>query len=213
MATNRSPHLFFVFVVALPNLFKLETPLLIPALFLLAGLAAAQQTTQPTALDQLPDGPVPRLLAQAAAPEVPAGNRAKVAIPAGTRLELVLTHPVDSHSKTPGDEIFAQTSAPVIVADEVAIPAGTFVRGKVEKLTRHGTRAEMLMQSVSLVLPNGYIAHAGGPANIESEQWTAWNNPSGAAKAAIILARSSVPDWALPSALSPTSRKRSAGAP
>jgi hypothetical protein len=46
----------------------------------------------------------------------------------------------------------------------------------------------MTMQSVSLVFPNGYIANAGGPITIESEQWTAWNNPEGRSKAAIILA-------------------------
>jgi hypothetical protein len=100
----------------------------------------------------------------------------------------VLTHPVDSHTKTRGDEIFAQTSAPVIVGDQVAIPGGTYVQGKVEKLTRDGTRAEMLMQSVSLVFPNGYIAQAGGPVNILSEQSTAWNNPTGRSRAAIFLA-------------------------
>jgi hypothetical protein len=100
----------------------------------------------------------------------------------------VLTHPVDSHSKSPGDEIFAQISAPVIVGDQVAIPPGSYVQGKVEKLTRDGTRAEMLMQSVSLVLPNGYIAPAGGPVNIESEEWTAWNNPTERSRAAMALA-------------------------
>jgi hypothetical protein len=158
----------------------------ISSLFLLAGLSPAQQP------DQLPDAPVPQLLAQATPPQGSAqnsaGNAANIAIPAGTRLELVLTHPVDSHSKSPGDEIFAETSAPVIIGNQVAIPAGTYVQGKVEKLTRDGTRAKMLMQSVSLVLPNGYIVPAGGPVNIESEEWTAWNYPTGGAKAGIILA-------------------------
>jgi hypothetical protein len=110
-----------------------------------------------------------------------------ITIPAGTRLTLVLTHPVDSRTTHVGDQISAQITAPVILNDQVVIPAGTFVQGKVQKLTRHGTQAEMLMQSVSLVFPNGYIANAGGPVNIESEQWTAWNNPSGGSKAAMIL--------------------------
>jgi hypothetical protein len=62
------------------------------------------------------------------------------------------------------------------------------VQGKVAKLSRNGTRAEMLMQSVSLVFPDGYVAQAGGPVNIESEEWTALNNPEGRMKAGIILA-------------------------
>ena len=163
----------------------------ISALFLLAGWSPAQEPAQ--RIDQLPDAPVPQLLAQTTAPQGSAAGDASagtahIAIPAGTRLELVLTHPVDSHSKSPGDQIFAQTSAPVIIGDQVAIPGGTYVQGKVEKLTRDGTRAEMLMQSVSLVLPNGYIAPAGGPVNIESEEWTAWNYPTGRSQAAIFLA-------------------------
>jgi hypothetical protein len=95
---------------------------------------------------------------------------------------------VDSNSTPPGDQVFAQTTAPVIVGDQVVIPGGTYVQGKVEKLRRRGTEAEMAMQSVSLVFPNVYVANAGGPVNITSEQWTAWSNPQGHTKAAIILA-------------------------
>jgi hypothetical protein len=111
-----------------------------------------------------------------------------IAIPAGTRLTLVLTSSVNSRETRSGDQVYAQVTAPVILGDQVAIPAGTFVQGQVQKLTRHGTQAEMLMQSVSLVFPDGYIAKAGGPVNIESEEWTAWNNPSPSTKAGIFAA-------------------------
>lgn len=159
----------------------------VTTLLLMSSLCIAQQA------DQLPDAPDPQLLAQAAAPQAPTpsaapADDAKITIPAGTRLQLVLTHPLDSNSTPQGDQIFAQLTAPVVVGDQVAIPGGTYVQGKVQKLTRNGTRAEMLMQSASLVFPNGYIAPVAGPVNIESEQWTAWNNPQGRAKAAIILA-------------------------
>jgi hypothetical protein len=159
----------------------------LPGLLLLSAFCAAQE------LDQLPDAPVPQLVAQsaeppAAAPETPSAPNANITVPAGTRLQLLLTHPVDSHTSPRGDQVFAQTTAPVVVGDQVAIPGGTYLQGKVAKLTRNGTRAEMLMQSVALVFPNGYIVRAGGPVNIESEQWTAWNNPQGRDKAAIILA-------------------------
>src|SRR5215475_6624554 len=45
----------------------------------------------------------------------------------------------------------------------------------------------MVLQSASLVFPNGQVADA-GPLTIESDQWTAWNNPSGRAKAGIFAA-------------------------
>lgn len=118
----------------------------------------------------------------------PAPDEAPITIPAGTHLALALTHPVDSRSTHRGDEIFAQTTSPVIVSNQVVIPAGTFVQGKVEKMTRRGSRGELLMQSVSVVFPNGYVATIKGPLNMESDEGTAWNNPSSAVKAGIIAA-------------------------
>lgn len=144
--------------------------------------------------DPLPDAPVSQLRAQLTQPGAESPSQtaptepSSATVPAGTRLQLVLTHPVDSNSTPRGDQVFAQTTAPVIVGDRVLIPGGTYVEGRVDKLRRRGTEAEMAMQSVSLVFPNGYIANAGGPVNIESEQWTAWTNPQGRTKAAIILA-------------------------
>ena len=62
------------------------------------------------------------------------------------------------------------------------IPAGTFVQAQLEKLSRHGSRREFCMKSLALLFPNGYAA------NNESDEGTAWSNPSGRAKARAILA-------------------------
>ncbi len=175
---NRGSLLFF-----LPQ----KTLVVGSAALLLSSFAAGQQS------NLLPDAPVPQLVAQSDQPQeppsqMPPSDAATLTIPAGTRLQLVLTHPVNSNSSSRGDQIFAQTTAPVILGDQVVIPGGSYVQGRVEKLSRNGTRAEMLMQSVSLVLPDGYVAKAGGPANIESEEWTAANDPPARSKAAIVLA-------------------------
>jgi hypothetical protein len=111
-----------------------------------------------------------------------------ITVPAGTRLTLVLANTVNSREMRAGDEISAQVTVPVTINDQVAIPAGTYVQGKAQMLTRNGTQAEMLVQSVALVFADGYIAHVNGSVNIESEEWTAFNNPSGGTKAAIIAA-------------------------
>lgn len=121
-----------------------------------------------------------------AQPSVP--EQAPITVPAGTRLNLVLTHPVDSKTMHRGDEIYAQTTAPVAVGNQMVIPAGTFLQGPVEKLSRHGTRAEFRMQSPAVLFPNGYVVHLAGTATIESEDETAWPNPSGGATAGMILA-------------------------
>jgi hypothetical protein len=51
-------------------------------------------------------------------------------IPGGTRLALVLTQRVNSKTMHPGDTIYAQTTAPVSIGDQLAIPSGTFVRDR-----------------------------------------------------------------------------------
>jgi type IV secretion system protein VirB10 len=120
--------------------------------------------------------------------QAPASNPATETIPAGTRFALVLTHPVFSNTTHRGDEIHAQTTAPVIVNDHVVIPGGIFVQGKVDKLTRRGTRGEMLMQSAAVIFPNGSVANIVGPLTIESDEGTAWLNPGGGTKAGMVIA-------------------------
>jgi type IV secretion system protein VirB10 len=125
----------------------------------------------------------------------PAGSAAvappqpeSITIPANTRLALVLTNPVSTNSMHRGDVVYAQTTAPVIVGDRTVIPAGIFVQGKLDKLTRNGSRAEMLMTSASVVFPNGYVVNIVGPLTVESDEGTAWRNPSAAARTGAIIA-------------------------
>ena len=109
-------------------------------------------------------------------------------IPAGTRIDLVLTTPVFSNTTRRGDDVHMQSTAPITNGDHVVIPGGVFVQGKVDKLSRHGSRSEMLMQSVEVIFPDGFVAKIDGPVNIEGDEGTAWLNPSGKAKAGMFLA-------------------------
>jgi hypothetical protein len=109
-------------------------------------------------------------------------------IPAGTRFALVLTDPVSSKMMRAGDAIHAQITAPVAVGDQVVIPAGTFVQGKLDKLKRDGTRGEMLLQSASVIFPDGYVANIAGPISMESTEYTAWLNPGNGTKIGAIVA-------------------------
>ena len=142
------------------------------------GICAAQETE--------PAGPLPQAPSAQTSPAPPV-DTTRITIPVGTSVPLVLTRPLDSNDVHRGDAVFAQVSNPVMVNDEVVIPAGTFVRGKADRLTRNGTQGELLMHSASLVMGTA-VVDLGGPVKIESEQWTAYNNPKGHTKAAIILA-------------------------
>src|SRR5258708_28583600 len=46
----------------------------------------------------------------------------------------------------------------------------------------------MLMQSIAVIFPDGYVASIAGPLTIESEEGTAWLNPSSGVKAGAIIA-------------------------
>jgi hypothetical protein len=172
------------------NLRKMQTLWLILAILLLALPGGAQQTqeTQPSAQGQQgpprPDAPP----VEQEAPQEPAQNPSPVTLPPGTQLALILTHPIDSKTMRRGDTVFAETTAPVFADNLVAIPAGAFVQGKVEKLTRQGSRARLLMQSVSVALPDGSVAVIKGPLEITSGEGTAFRNPSDGAKAGAVLA-------------------------
>lgn len=149
----------------------------------LAG--AAQEST-------LPDSPQPQTVSQLAFPDVPistgskdvpSGNTASdavpVIVPAGARIALVLTHPIQSRYVRQGDDIYAQVTAPVNSGNEVVIPPGTFVQGKVDKLERKSGRAELRLQSMSITFPDGYVAPISGPLTLESDNGYALTDPGG----------------------------------
>ena len=152
--------------------------------FAMAVLSAAASAQQAPSSSTLPDSPV----AQQSRSQPTNDAEQTVTIPAGTRLEMVLTHPLDSKTTHRGDEVYAQISAPVTLEDRVAIPAGTFVQGRVESMHRDGSRAVITMQSASLAFPNGYVATIRGPLQFVSEEGTAWNDPTTVAKTGALIA-------------------------
>jgi hypothetical protein len=134
------------------------------------------------------EGQTISLASQTSASAAADSKGATITIPNGTRFALVLTNPISSKTMHRGDEVYAQTTAPVLVADRAVIPAGVFVQGKLNKVTRNGSRAEMEMSSAAVIFPDGYIANIAGPLNVESDEGTAWRDPSSKARAGAIIA-------------------------
>ena len=100
-----------------------------------------------------------------------------VTIPAGTRIALVLTHPIQSRYIHRGDDVYAQVSSPVNSGNAVVIPPGTFVQGIVDKLERKGGRGELRLESMSITFPDGYVAPISGPITLESDDGYALKDP------------------------------------
>jgi len=121
-------------------------------------------------------------------PSVQRAPEPAVTIPAGTQFVLVLTNPVSSRTVHRGDDVHAQLTAPIAFGDQVVIPAGTFIQGKVDKLRRDGSRADINLQSASIIFPDGYVATIAGPLTIVSDEGTAWADPGSGTRAGAILA-------------------------
>jgi hypothetical protein len=137
----------------------------------LAASCLAQDDTQTR--PQPPSPPDPQTMQASAAPPP-----AIQVIPAGTRIALVLTHPIQSRYVHRGDDIYAQIISPVNSANEVQIPPGTFVQGTVDKLVqKSGGRAELRLQSMSITFPDGYVAPMSGPVTLESNEGYALKDP------------------------------------
>jgi hypothetical protein len=104
-----------------------------------------------------------------AAPATPAAHPAKIEVPTGTHLPLVLHNAISTRSARPGDPVYFETLFPVMVDGHVVIPAGSYVSGEVTQSKRAGRvkgRAELAVRLTTMILPNTYQVNlAAAPSN------------------------------------------------
>lgn len=93
-----------------------------------------------------------------------------VTLPAGTQLAMVLTHPVESRDIHRGDDIYAQIISPVNSGNQMIIPPGVLVQGRVEKLVQNHDRGEIHLQAMAITFPDGYVAPVPGPIVLEGNE-------------------------------------------
>ncbi len=107
-------------------------------------------------LAQEPTQPPPAAVGLEQAP--PAVPKLTITVPAGTRVPVTLTYTVTSKTAHAGDAIHAVTAFPVIVGTTVAIPAGTYVEGVLDKVRRRASadHAALQMHFTRLLFANGY---------------------------------------------------------
>jgi hypothetical protein len=85
--------------------------------------------------------------------------RTSITVPASTDVSLALVRPLWMKSAKSGEEIYAMTAFPVSADNQMAIPAGTYVSGVVDALTKPGrfsSHAEVRIHFTKLVFANGY---------------------------------------------------------
>jgi hypothetical protein len=158
------------------------------AVFVLVGATRAQDSTPPPAPAPQPAAPPapaaapavpatsPSASAPAATPDQPTAKAdvpaptgpAKIELPAGTRLPLVLHNGISTRTAHIGDPVYFETLFPIMKDGRVIVPAGSYVSGEVTESKRPGRvkgRGELMIRLETLILPNAYmVTFAGVPA-------------------------------------------------
>ncbi len=84
---------------------------------------------------------------------------ARIQVPSGTHIPLILHNGISTRSSRPGDPIYCETLFPVMVDGHVVIPAGSYLSGEVTESKRPGRvkgRGEIAIKFTTLILPNAY---------------------------------------------------------
>ncbi len=93
---------------------------------------------------------------------VAASANAKIEVPGGTHIPLVLHNAISTRSARPGDPVYFETLFPIMIDGKVVIPAGSYVSGEVSESKRPGRvkgRGELMIRLKSLILPNAYMVN------------------------------------------------------
>ncbi len=83
-------------------------------------------------------------------------------VPAGTRIPVSLRQAISTKNARAGDPIYGQTNFPIVVDENVMIPAGTYVQGVVDRVKRAGRikgTAELQFHLTTLLYANGYTVN------------------------------------------------------
>lgn len=99
-------------------------------------------------------------VAQTAPPPEPPVRH--VTVPEGTSLHMTLTSPVGSATSQVGDTITATTTAPIVIGDLVAIPAGSTVHGEVTNVDPATKGLKVSEKGGSIVLTFTKVTTPGG---------------------------------------------------
>ncbi len=104
-----------------------------------------------------------------------ARNASPIVLPAGTRIEMAVTMPVWAGRAAPGDPLYAQTDFPVVTQSRVAIPAGTYIQGRIEAVKRPARRSSsggIDVLFTKIVFANGYVVELPRPGSGSGAQET-----------------------------------------
>ena len=83
-------------------------------------------------------------------------------IPSGSHLLLRMVNSVTTKTAHEGDSVYLHTASPIVVADQIVVPTGSYVQGVVSHSKISGRvkgRAEIGIRLETLTLPGGKVYH------------------------------------------------------
>lgn len=150
------------------------------------GAASQQQAPSPAAANPPSTGaPAANMAApnSSTAPNATPAADAALTVPAGTKVLLAVESPINTKTARQGDGIYLVSTFPVIVGAHVLIPAGVYVQGVVDQVTRPGRvkgRAKLLIHFNTMIFPNGQVvAIPGGVNNLPGSEGPQVRNSEG----------------------------------
>jgi type IV secretion system protein VirB10 len=107
----------------------------------------------------------------------------ELTIPAGTRIQVTLSSPIRTRGARRGDAVHAATAFPVALNGQVAIPAGTYLEGALEKVLKRGPSGGpgLQMHFTRIVFASGYTVSLQKATAVASNLSPIENAPAGSA--------------------------------
>jgi hypothetical protein len=106
--------------------------------------------------------PAPAAAPAPATTPAPAAPAAKIQVPSGTHIPLVLHNAISTRSARPGDPVYLETLFPIMIDGHVVIPAGSYMSGEITESKRPGRvkgKGELMVKLNTLILPNAYMVN------------------------------------------------------
>jgi hypothetical protein len=149
---------------------RLPIRLFIFTLLVSSAVATSLLAQEPPAGSSSGAAPVTQPTANSPAP---APNSEQIAVPAGTRLPLLLRNGINTRTAKAGDSVYFETAYPIAQNNRIVIPMGSFVRGRILESKRPGLikgRGEFRMVLEQMTFPNGYtVSLAATPASADRD--------------------------------------------
>ena len=79
-------------------------------------------------------------------------------VPVGTTIPLALVNSISTKTAKDGDNVYARTTFPITINNEIAIPVGTNIKGRVTAVVRPGRvkgKAELTISFQQMIFPSG----------------------------------------------------------